>query len=489
MTRTAAGLLIRAASRLPRVCGLSSSATPWRASSSERSRSFSASAREPSRWASAAVAWSRALPRWSSATRPATTASTSSAATPASTARRRRCERSLAARLVVHEVALDALELLLVGRRPVERGGEPRAAVELAGIAAARVPLARRDAEVVVQAPAVDVLLEPARAVEATRAAAPRARPPPRRGRRSRAVRPRARRARRHRRARARARRAARAGARRRRPRRRPPAARGSPARAPAAQGRGRRRHARPAARPRRGRRRRGRRPRASGGRPRAPATARAGRSRAAAARPGSPLTSATSASTSAASTRRPARCAGRLDRAAQLVAAHRADRDVAGAEHPPQLRVARAAPVEVGAQGDQHERAAARVAHRRDERVGERGPLGLVVAGGEDLLELVDRDDEPAVAARRPRSPARARGRDARRAAAARPPSRRCRGARPARARAAGPRAAPTTCRSPRGRRCPAAARPRRGRPSRRRGARGRRRRRRRRRRTARGP
>ena len=87
----------------------------------------------------------------------------------------------------------------------------------------------------------------------------------------------------------------------------------------------------------------------------------------------------------------------GQHDRAPQLVAAHRPDRHVVGAEHAPQLGVARAAAVEVGAQRDQHERAAARVAHGGDERGGERGPLGLVAAGGEQLLELVDGDHEPA--------------------------------------------------------------------------------------------
>jgi hypothetical protein len=54
----------------PRVCGLSSSATPWRASRSERSRSFSASAREPRPLGVGRVAFSRALPRWWSADEP-----------------------------------------------------------------------------------------------------------------------------------------------------------------------------------------------------------------------------------------------------------------------------------------------------------------------------------------------------------------------------------------------------------------------------------
>jgi hypothetical protein len=88
----------------------------------------------------------------------------------------------------------------------------------------------------------------------------------------------------------------------------------------------------------------------------------------------------------------------GQLDRAAQLVAAHRPDEHVVGAQQPRQLRVGGAAAVEVGAHTDQHERAAARVAGAGDERVDERGPLDLLAAGGERLLELVDRDDQPAV-------------------------------------------------------------------------------------------
>ena len=203
---------------------------------------------------------------------------------------------------------------------------------------------------------------------------------------------------------------------------------------------------------------------------------------------PGSPSTSVISASTSSASTCRPARCDGQHDRAAQLVAAHRADRDVAGAEHPPQLGVARAAPVEVGAQGDQHERATARVAHGGDQRVHERGPLGLVVAGGEQLLELVDGDHEAAVR-RCLRPPARGRRADERRGAGARSPSPHSPAGRRAGAPAAIRPSGPTICRCPRARRCPAAACPRSARPSRRRAARGRRRRRRRRRRSSRGP
>ena len=184
-TPTAAGLLSSAASRLLRVWGESCSATPWRASSTARSRSSSASACAPSRCAAAAVASARALPRWSSATRPAITAMTSSEATPASTRRRRRCSRPLAAPAVVQERALGRVELGLVLGRPLERGGEARAAVEPARVATVRVPGARGGAEPAMQAAALHVLLEPGRAAAAIRAAAPRARPRPRRRRRS----------------------------------------------------------------------------------------------------------------------------------------------------------------------------------------------------------------------------------------------------------------------------------------------------------------
>ena len=59
-TPIAAGLLSSAPSRFPRVWTESSSATPWRASNSERSISSVASACAPSRCAAAASAWARA---------------------------------------------------------------------------------------------------------------------------------------------------------------------------------------------------------------------------------------------------------------------------------------------------------------------------------------------------------------------------------------------------------------------------------------------
>ena len=94
--------------------------------------------------------------------RPRPPQATSSAATPARTARSRRCERSLAARLSARNSRSAALRSASWVARPVQRRGQPRAAVELAAVAAAGVPLARGVAEVMVQAPALGVLLEPA---------------------------------------------------------------------------------------------------------------------------------------------------------------------------------------------------------------------------------------------------------------------------------------------------------------------------------------
>ena len=80
----------------------------------------------------------------------------------ASTARSRRCERSLAARLASRNARSVALRSASWSADPVERRGQPRAAVELARVAAARVPLACGAAELVVQVAALGVLLEPA---------------------------------------------------------------------------------------------------------------------------------------------------------------------------------------------------------------------------------------------------------------------------------------------------------------------------------------
>ncbi len=90
------------------------------------------------------------------------------------------------------------------------------------------------------------------------------------------------------------------------------------------------------------------------------------------------------------------------LDRAAQLVAAHRPDGRLVGAEQPPQLRIGGAAAVEVRADGHEHDRSPARVARRSHQRVHERRTLALVAAGHEGLLELVDGEHQPPFGGRR---------------------------------------------------------------------------------------
>ena len=59
------------------------------------------------------------------------------------------------------EVALELVELERVIGRPVEGGGEAGAAVELALVAAGRVPLAAASRDVAAQAAALAVLLDP----------------------------------------------------------------------------------------------------------------------------------------------------------------------------------------------------------------------------------------------------------------------------------------------------------------------------------------
>jgi hypothetical protein len=86
----------------------------------------------------------------------------------------------------------------------------------------------------------------------------------------------------------------------------------------------------------------------------------------------------------------------GQLDRAAQLVAAHRPHQNVAGVQQQRQLGIGGAAPVEVGAHGHQHDRRPPLIASAADQRVDERAALGLVAAQREDLLELIHRDDQP---------------------------------------------------------------------------------------------
>ena len=134
---------------------------------------------------------------------------------------------------------------------------------------------------------------------------------------------------------------------------------------------------------------------------------------------PGSSLTSATSASVSPRLDLQPGARRGQLDRSAQLVAAHRADQDLAGASSSREPRVGGAAAVEVRAERQRRRRFAD---HGRDGRstssVDEGGPLVLVVQAVKTLLELVDdehhrspgasgrrRASEPSVQAGRPSS------------------------------------------------------------------------------------
>ena len=80
------------------------------------------------------------------------------------------------------------------------------------------------------------------------------------------------------------------------------------------------------------------------------------------------------------------------LDGAAQLLRLHRADEDVVGAQQLGQSGVGGATSVEVGSGRDDHHSSLLRVAGSSDERLGEVRSLLLGAAGGEQLLELVDR-------------------------------------------------------------------------------------------------
>ena len=129
----------------------------------------SVSACAPSRWASATVAASRASVRCSSATMPAPAAISSATSAAASSARRRRfilrlrsASRSLTSRACSMNSRSSSLRSVAALGGEVQRGGEPRAAVELARVAAARVPVARGQRDVPVQPPGLGVVLEPA---------------------------------------------------------------------------------------------------------------------------------------------------------------------------------------------------------------------------------------------------------------------------------------------------------------------------------------
>ena len=162
MTPTAAGLRRSAASRLSRVAGVSSRATPWRASRSERSSaaSLAASRAEPLRLCGLRLLPRPVLPVQRGQRRPAGEHHEGEHAGehepyPAAGA----LARGLPG---VKERVLGGVELGLVRAAPLERGRQPPTAVELARVAAAGVPVARRLGELPLQAPALGVLLEPA---------------------------------------------------------------------------------------------------------------------------------------------------------------------------------------------------------------------------------------------------------------------------------------------------------------------------------------
>ncbi len=90
---------------------------------------------------------------------------------------------------------------------------------------------------------------------------------------------------------------------------------------------------------------------------------------------------------------REPCTLGGDNDRPFQLVGLHRPDEDVAGGEKTRKGRVGGTASVEVGPQCDRNDAAPAWIVHDRGERVDELDALAFVVADGEQLFELIDRD------------------------------------------------------------------------------------------------
>ena len=88
----------------------------------------------------------------------------------------------------------------------------------------------------------------------------------------------------------------------------------------------------------------------------------------------------------------------GQLDRAPQLGRLQRPDQHVVPAQKLGELGIRGEAAVEVGAQRDDDDRAAVRIGGRTGEGVREGGALFLGAAGGQELLELVDREEEASV-------------------------------------------------------------------------------------------
>ena len=90
---------------------------------------------------------------------------------------------------------------------------------------------------------------------------------------------------------------------------------------------------------------------------------------------------------------------AGRqLDGTAQLGGLHGADEHVVGTEQLCERRIGGETSVKVRSERDGDERAAVGIGRRSRDRVRERGPLLLRRAGGEELLELIDGEQDSLV-------------------------------------------------------------------------------------------
>src|SRR5438093_1125301 len=87
-------------------------------------------------------------------------------------------------------------------------------------------------------------------------------------------------------------------------------------------------------------------------------------------------------------------------NRAPQLLALHWTDEDVVSCEQSRERRIRRAAPVEVRADCDHDEALVLVGVGGGRQGVDERGSLVIAAAGGEELLELVNHQDEMRVAA-----------------------------------------------------------------------------------------
>ena len=144
-TPIAAGVRSSAASRLSRVCGVSSSVDALRARAAARGRGRPRRARARRAAAASAAVASRACAGALVERDRAGDDSASASSTPRPADDRSQPSlRALARRAARgEEVALDRVELAVVRGRPLQRGGQPRAAVQLAGVAPRVVPVAR----------------------------------------------------------------------------------------------------------------------------------------------------------------------------------------------------------------------------------------------------------------------------------------------------------------------------------------------------------